>query len=337
MLTAGPHIRFLERHTRKKLRPPVVATIKAYRSLTRQFRVLPDFLIIGARKCGTTSLYEYLTQHPDVLPALSKELFYFDHHYEKGTNWYRRHFPTRVEKWVYEKATGNRIVTGEATPSYFYHPNAARRIAEALPQVKLILLLREPVAAAYSAYQFGIKMGTYTAQEVVFHQVIQDELSYIKQGGELFCRENGTFAINPRCTYLARHAYIELIRPWLEVFDRSQIKIILSEDLFTNPARVCKEVQEFLGLPIYELDSYKQFNQNGYHKLEPEVAQHLEEFFAPFNDRLGDFLGRNLNWQNGSARDKSAPANLFFTDEAQRQRKDFAEKKEMEEVGEWRT
>jgi hypothetical protein len=207
---------------------------------------------------------------------------------------------------VYEKATGNRIVTGEATPSYFYHPNAARRIAEALPQVKLILLLREPVAAAYSAYQFGIKMGTYTAKDVVFEKVIQQELEYIQQGGELFCRTDGTVSINPRCVYLARHAYIELIKPWLEVFDRSQIKIILSEELFTRPARVYKEVQEFLGLPLHELPSYEQFNQNGYQKLELGVAQHLEDFFAPFNDRLSDFLGRNLGWENGSTHHKSA-------------------------------
>ena len=313
MLTAGPHIRFVERHTRKKLRKPIVTTIKAYRSLTRQIRVLPDFIIIGARKCGTTSLYEYLAQHPDVLPALSKELFYFDHHYEKGSNWYRRHFPTRVEKWVYEKALGSQIITGEATPSYFYHPFVARRIAALLPKVRLILLLREPVEAAYSAYQFGIKMGTYTAKDVVFEKVIQHELEYIQQGGELFCRADGTFSINPQCSYLARHAYIELIKPWLEVFDRSQIKIILSEELFTSPARVYKEVQEFLGLPIHELNSYEQFNQNGYQKLEAGVALHLDDFFAPFNDRLSNFLSRSLGWQNESVLDISAPerAGLF--------------------------
>jgi hypothetical protein len=306
MLTTGPHIRFVERHTRKTLRPPIVRTIKAYRSLTRQIRVLPDFIIIGARKCGTTSLYEYLVQHPAVLPALSKELFYFDHLYAKGTSWYRRHFPTHIEKWVNEKTHGRRAITGEATPSYFYHPKIAHRIAEVLPNVKLILLLREPVAAAYSAYQFGIKMGTYTAEEVVFEKVIAAELAYLKQGGELFYREGKTFAINPRCTTLARHAYIELIKPWLEVFDRSQIKIILSEDLFTSPARVCKEVQEFLGLPIYELASYEQFNRNNYQKVESEVVSQLQGFFSPFNDRLEHFLGRNMNWQNGTVCSETA-------------------------------
>lgn len=284
----------------------MVRTVKAYRSLTQQIRVLPDFIIIGARKCGTTSLYEYLTQHPCVLPALSKELFYFDYHYEKGSNWYRRHFPTQVEKWAYEKVLGGQVITGEATPSYLYNPFVARRIAELLPQVRLILLLREPVEAAYSAYQFGLKTGTYTADDIVFEKVIQAELQYIKQGGELFCREQETFSINPRCAYLARHAYIELLKPWLEVFDRSQIKIVLSEELFTNPAKVYQEVQEFLGLPLHELDTYDQFNQNGYQKLESSAAQNLEDFFTPFNDRLGNLLGRNLGWKNESRRDDFA-------------------------------
>ena len=307
MLTAGPHIRFIERHTQRKLRPTLVKTIKAYRSLTRQVRVLPDFIIIGARKCGTTSLYEYLTQHPCILPALSKELYYFDYHYGKGSNWYRRNFPTQIEKWAYKKALGSHIITGEATPSYLYHPFAARRIAALLPKVRLIILLREPIEAAYSAYQFGIKTGNYTAKDIVFEKVMQEELQYIKQGGELFCQEAGTFSINPRCSYLARHAYIELIKPWLEVFDRSQIKVILSEELFTSPARIYQEVQEFLGLPPHEVASYEQFNQNGYQKLAPGVAQHLEDFFVPFNDRLSDFLGRSLGWQNESARVISAP------------------------------
>ncbi len=310
MLTTGPHIRFLERHTRKKIRPPIVRTVKAYRSLTQQIRVLPDFIIIGARKCGTTSLYEYLTQHPCVLPALSKELFYFDYHYEKGNNWYRRHFPTQVEKWAYKKALGSQVITGEATPSYLYNPFVARRIAELLPQVRLILLLREPVEAAYSAYQFGIKTGTYTADDNVFEKIIQEELQYIQQGGELFCQEQETFSINPHCTYLARHAYIELLKPWLEVFDRSQIKIVLSEELFTNPAKVYQEVQEFLGLPRHELDIYDQFNQNGYQKLESSAAQNLEEFFTPFNDRLSNFLGRSLGWKRESRNDDFAPKHI---------------------------
>lgn len=316
MLTTGPHVRFIERHTRETLRPPIVAAIKAYRSLTRQLRVLPDFIIIGARKCGTTSLYEYLTRHPDVLPALSKELYYFDHHYEKGADWYRRHFATRLEKWVYEKALNQSVITGEATPSYFYHPITAQRIAELMPQVKLILLLREPIEAAYSAYQFGIKMGTYTAEEIVFEQVIQAELRYIKQGGKLFERQNGTFAINPRCSLLARHTYIELIKPWFEVFDESQIKVVFSEELFSNTVKVCGEIQEFLQLPAHELEDYEPFNKNSYHKLRNADEMGLKEFFTPFNEQLGSFLGRKIAWDynhngtNGAINHK--PAELLM-------------------------
>ena len=291
-------MRFIERHTRKHLRTPIVQVIKTYRSLTKDLRVLPDFIIIEARKCGTTSLYEYLARHPHVLPALSKELFYFDYHYEQGSDWYRRHFPTQLEKRFYEKALGRSIITGEATPSYFYEPLAAQRMAKLLPKVKLILLLREPVAAAYAAYQFGIKGGSYTAQEIIFEKAMRAELEYIEHGGDLFSRRDGSFAINPQCSYLARHAYIELMKPWFEVFDKDQIKIIISEELFTNSARVYKEVQEFLGLPVYELSSYDEFNQNSYDKIEPAIANRMKQFFAPFNDDLSSFLGKKISWGN---------------------------------------
>ncbi len=296
MLTTGPHIRLLERHTEKHLRPPLVKLIKAYRWQTRRLRVLPDFIIIGARKCGTTSLYEYLTQHPCVLSALSKELYFFDYHYEKGADWYSSHFPTQFEKHMREKAFDKKMITGEATPSYFSQPIVASRIAELLPRVKLILLLREPIAAAYSAYQFGIKMGTYSAQEFDFERAVQAELDYVKKGGSLFERQNEALAINPRCSLLARHAYIDLLKPWLEVFGDEQLKIILSEDLFADTSGVYQEVQEFLGLPNHILRSFKPFNENRYERLASGIEAQLQDFFAPLNQRLNHFLGRDVGW-----------------------------------------
>jgi Sulfotransferase domain len=296
MLTTGPHVRFLEQHTERHLRPPVVKLIKAYRWSTRRLRVLPDFIIIGARKCGTTSLYEYLTQHPCVLPALSKEIYFFDYHYEQGADWYSSRFPTHLEKQVREKVFNKKVITGEATPSYFSQPMVASRIAELLPRVKLLLLLREPIAAAYSAYQFGIKTGTYTAKEVNFERAAQAELNYVKQGGALFEGPKGALTINPFCSLLGRHAYIDLLKPWFEIFGREQLKIILSEDLFANASGVYQEVLEFLGLPEHELESYKPFNENHYGKLANGVESQLQEFFAPLNKRLNQFLGRDLGW-----------------------------------------
>src|SRR5687768_14227353 len=112
-----------------------------WRASRRESR-LPDFLIIGAQKCVTTYLYRTLVEHPLVLPALRKEVHFFDNGYRRGLAWYRGYFPVRA----------GADISGEASPYYFFHPHAPRRIKECVPGVKLILLLRHPVMRAYSHF-----------------------------------------------------------------------------------------------------------------------------------------------------------------------------------------
>ena len=107
--------------------------------------MLPEFLIIGAQKSGTTSLYNYLTQHPMVGTAFEKEVRYFNNHFDKGLNWYKAHFPLRIRS--------SQFMTGEGEPSYLPHPVAPQRVYELVPQVKLIVMLRNPVDRAFSHYQ----------------------------------------------------------------------------------------------------------------------------------------------------------------------------------------
>jgi len=108
----------------------------ALHRLTYFWRAQPDFLIVGVMKGGTTSLFRYLSQHPDVLPPFRKEIKYFDCNYFEGAAWYRAHFPLR------QKFTGGSKLTGEATPYYIFHPTAHERVASAVPQAKIIIILR---------------------------------------------------------------------------------------------------------------------------------------------------------------------------------------------------
>ncbi len=86
-------------------------------------RVLPNYLIIGAQRCGTTSLYEYLIRHPRILSSLTKEVHYFDYNFDKGQSWYRSFFPS-----VFSKLYKGNFITGEASPYYFFQPLAPKRI-----------------------------------------------------------------------------------------------------------------------------------------------------------------------------------------------------------------
>ena len=126
---------------------------KAFRVSTNPLRMMPDFIIIGTQKGGTTSLYRYLIEHPCVAPIYIKEPHFFDIYFYKGLQWYRAHFPTAVEKYYARHIQKHDLITGEASPYYLFHPQAARRVAKTLPKARLIVLLRNPIDRAYSQYQ----------------------------------------------------------------------------------------------------------------------------------------------------------------------------------------
>src|SRR3954447_18625468 len=104
---------------------------------TARWRMVPDFLIIGAQRAGTTSLFHYLQRHPSVMQSSIKEVHYFDGSYNRGRRWYLSHFPLR-------RATSGGRITGEATPYYLFHPTVPTRVAVDFPDVKLIAILRDP-------------------------------------------------------------------------------------------------------------------------------------------------------------------------------------------------
>ena len=130
---------------------------RAFRVTTSPLRMMPDFIIIGTQKGGTTSLYRYLIDHPNIAPIYIKEPHYFDIHFHKGIGWYRSHFPTAVEKYYARHVEKHDLITGEASPYYLFHPRAPQRVAKTLPKAKLIILLRNPVDRAYSQYQHQLR------------------------------------------------------------------------------------------------------------------------------------------------------------------------------------
>src|SRR5579863_6754349 len=125
---------------------------KAVRAASSRIRLLPDFMIIGTQKGGTTSLYNYLIDHPNISSIFKKEPHFFDFNFYKGVSWYRAHFPSLLEKYYSERVHGQKFITGEASPYYLYHPLVPQRIKETMPTAytKFIVLLRNPIDRAYS-------------------------------------------------------------------------------------------------------------------------------------------------------------------------------------------
>ena len=159
---------------------------KLYRGITAPLRLLPDFLIIGTQRGGTTSLYHYLQAHPCLQATTTKEVHFFDRKYHKGLMWYRGHFPTVWEKACAQQVQKQAFVTGEASPSYLFHPHVYKRVAQALPQVKLIVLLRNPVDRAYSQYYHSIELGHESRS---FEEAIRDEQERTAQEREKILKD----------------------------------------------------------------------------------------------------------------------------------------------------
>jgi hypothetical protein len=255
----------------------------------------PDFFIIGTQKGGTTSLYKYLAQHPQIIPANKKEIQFFTDNYHKGCSWYKRHFPPVTAKHRGRLLGRHQCLTGEATPYYIFHPHAPKRIQVSYPHAKIIMMLRDPVARAYSHYQYHVKLGEET---LTFEEAIKAER--IRLRGELvrMYEDKNYISYNYKLySYLARGIYIDQVERWFSLFPKHQILIIKSEDFFCTPKTCFENVLEFLGLPKHELSSYKKFNAGGDGaSMAPGTRERLREYFKPYNERLYSYLNVNFEW-----------------------------------------
>lgn len=271
---------------------------KAYRASTSRLRLLPDFIIIGVQKGGTTSLYRYLIEHPAIAPIYVKEPHFFDIYYHKGMGWYRAHFPMLTEKYAAQVVRKQQLLTGEASPYYLLHPLAAKRVATTLPRVKLIVLLRNPVDRAYSQYQHQRRQPG--VEPLSFEEAIERETERLAGEEEKMLQNERYASFNHRhYSYLARGTYIEQLPRWMKMFPREQFLILKSEDLFSNPAATVTQTLEFLNIPISKEQQekvYKPFNEARYESMAPETRAKLVEYFKPLNARLYEFLGRDFGW-----------------------------------------
>jgi|SRR5215211_873327 len=234
---------------------------------------LPDFVIIGAAKGGTTFFYNLLIKHPHVEPATSKEIHYFDLLFDEGTEAYRRCFP--LPRWK----DGRKTITGEATPGYLFHPHAPERMAEVVPQARLIALLRNPVDLVYSSYQHRARKGQ---EGRAFEETVRAALD------------------DPHHVRLSRGIYVDHLLRWSRFFSAEQMLVLKSEDLFERAGDPVKRTLEFLDLPDWEPEASalrdKRNKGNYEQKMDPTTRRRLENYFEPHNRRLYEYLGVDFGW-----------------------------------------
>jgi hypothetical protein len=245
---------------------------------------LPDFLVAGAMKAGTTTLWAMLNQHPEVYVTRPKELHYFDQHFDRGIAWYAEQFtPGASERMI-----------GEATPIYMTDPVYHQRMFETVPHARLLITLREPSSRAYSHYWMMRAKGSEEFE--TFEGGLAAEDARWEASERL--RMKWRFA------YRRRGYYAEQLRGLETVYGRDRMHVLIFEEFIKAPRDSMRGVFDFLGIDsavadTVELEHRKSSRggrkaKQGYPPMSPETRARLREDFAPHHADLQAWLGREV-------------------------------------------
>ena len=270
------------------------------RRVTADKRALPNMILLGAQRAGTTSIHSHLGKHPGVYLSKTKEIHYFDNYQEQGLDWYRSHFPTRG--WIEGRSRelGYEMAIGEGTPYYLFHPEVPSPIHEAIPSVRLVVLLRNPVDRALSHFRHERRNGS--EKEVDFQRAWDMEKDRLADTEERLSSGTSVYEeSHNRFSYTTRGDYAPQLERWFSLFDRTQIHIIRSEDLFNSPEEVLAGLFEFLGLPMVDLGDFPVLNSTIAKTPDEEelrLRERLAEHFAPKVEKLEELLGYSMGWSD---------------------------------------
>lgn len=273
---------------------------RAYALGTVGLRPAPDYLVIGSKRGGTTSLHNYLLGHPGVLGLFpqsrgKKSTDFFFPSEQRRLGWYRSHFHTGAYRTLRKRQLGHRPLSGEASPYYVWDPRVAPRIREAVPHVKAILLLRDPVERAWSHYWERRVNGV---EPLSFPDAIASEDA--RTGGELermMVDPDYYSAPYDFYTYRQRGHYLPQILNWLAHFPPEQLLIMVSEEMYEDPQRAFDRVCRFLELPEVRLSgATRKYNSVQQGTMDAQVRRRLTAEFTEPNHALETFLGRKLPW-----------------------------------------
>jgi hypothetical protein len=272
---------------------------------TAALRPLPEFLLVGTKRGGTTSLYYGLLQHPNVLPLFpsarvvpkrrdTKGVHYFDTSYQHGAAWYRSWFPSALSRAAVRRRTGAPAITGEAPPYYLFHPDAARRAAALVPDARLLALLRHPVERSHSAWKEQVRNGVETLS---FEDALAAEDDRVgEEEQRLLDDERHVSFAHEFQSYARQSDYAVSVRRWLDHYPASRLLVRTSEDFYRRSNGVLDEVTDFLGLRPYAGWQPQALNAAAGSGIAPATRARLNSRFAPGVAELEALLGRSLGW-----------------------------------------
>ena len=260
---------------------------RKFKGITATQRKLPDFLVIGGKRCGTTTLFEFLRQHPMISEPVVDHMGFFDDNYSIGINYYKSFFPKKTEK-------NSKNLDYDVTTSYLTSPFVAERVAKEIPDVKIIVLLRNPTSRAWSDYNASQKKD---ASEEKFQSYVDDELQELEASDfEEKVSKNNYNMSEPFSNYIKKGIYAIYLKNWLKLFPRENFLFIFTESFSKDENLVFKQIFDFLGLSNFEIQKLQRMSKGNYEKLNPKIRNKLDSFFAPYNDELFKLINQKYDW-----------------------------------------
>ncbi|MEM7275909.1 MAG: sulfotransferase domain-containing protein [Actinomycetota bacterium] len=258
-------------------------------------RVLPDVMLAGVQRSGTTALFEALYRLPNVeRPRRGKGSHFFSYNYHRGWEWFQGQFPTSAWADRVERRTGRRLFCFDACPYYLFHPFAIERMAQALPDVKVMIMLRDPVRRAESHYHHSVSHG---------HEDLDFAIALEREGermsGEIEKMERDwTYwsHAHEHHSYFAKGRYVEQLERLFRHYPRDQVMVIQSEAFYRDANRILADVTGWLGLPSVTLDASDDRNGHDYREMDQEMRARLIELYREPNAQLFELLGTSYDW-----------------------------------------
>ena len=269
---------------------------KIYCGIIGPFHILPDFLILAPGACGTTSMLElYLRSNEHILPSKINEIFYFNIKHTNSINWYKVLFPSIFTKKI-RRLIGKKTLTCEATGSYILDPHAPKRIKKIMPNVKFVVMLRNPIDRTLSHYKRRIRNGR---EKRAVEEVIEYELNNFKKEFQEYAKNETVY---PFTSYLTRSRYVEQIENWLRYFPKEQFLFINSNDYFKDPLKEYNRILEFVCLSSHHpnIQGKRGITPPEWFAnitIKPETIEFLRNYFQPWNEKLFNLIGVKYDWK----------------------------------------
>lgn len=262
---------------------------------TVRWRHPPDFLVVGAQRSGTTTLFRLLSEHPGVnRPVVSKGIGYFDLNYLRGADWYSAHFPIRRSRLVGDE---RRVpLAFESSGYYLFHPCAAARIARDLPEVKVVAMLRNPIDRAHSAHRHESARGFESEDFATALRLEPDRLK--GEEARLLADPAYTSFEHRHHGYLGRSRYAEQLERYVRHLGRDRLYALDADLFFADPVGEFLALQRWLGLPeVPPRTAVGRWNSQPPARIDVGLRRDLEDYFRPHDEALTELLGHVPSWR----------------------------------------